>query len=629
MTRRTRNALQCALAIAALILSGCNIGINGGDTADVSKPSSSDPPAPTAQFTVGGSVAGLNQSGLVLASGSNSAAVASGAGSFTLPNLIAPGMAYSVAVQAQPVGESCSVANGSGTAQANVTNVNVTCSVNTYTIGGPITGLNASGLVLSNGSSTISATIGMSAFVFSSKVPLGATYTVSVQTQPTGLQCQVINGTGTMAAAAVTNVLVTCGQWTWIAGANHIGASGVYGTRGTAAAGNSPGARQGSVSWLDRSGKLWLFGGSSTGGSLNDLWRYDPSTKDWTWISGASTTNGSGVYGTQGVAASSNVPGARALATAWSDSAGNLWLFAGTGYDAAGANGALNDLWKFNIAQGQWTWVSGANSVWAAGSAPPSTAPGARSGAVSWIDAAGNLWLFGGTGTQGLTNDLWQFAPSMGQWTLVSGSQTPNAAGVYGMEGTAASTNVPGSRAQGAAAIDAAGDLWLFGGSGYGSIGGSGSLSDLWKFDPSAGQWTWMGGWKTINAAGTYGTTNTTDPLVPGARSAATAVADGSGNLWLFGGIGYDSAGVRGALNDTWEYDLAKHGWIWISGSQTQAAAGSYGTLGSAAVSNVPGARSASVSWMDTAGDFWIFGGTGLDGSGGSGVLNDLWEFSP
>src|SRR5262249_47526272 len=150
------------------------------------------------QFSVGGSIAGLNQSGLVLTSGSNTASVASGASTFTLPNLIAPGAAYSVAVQAQPLGESCSVANASGTAQANVSNVAVTCSANTFTIGGIISGLNASGLVLSNGGSTISASIGTSAFVFASKLPLGATYTVSVQTQPTGLQCQVINGSGTM-----------------------------------------------------------------------------------------------------------------------------------------------------------------------------------------------------------------------------------------------------------------------------------------------------------------------------------------------------------------------------------------------------------------------------------------------
>jgi hypothetical protein len=58
-------------------------------------------------------------------------------------------------------------------------------------------------------------------------------------------------------------------------------ALGVYGTLGTAAAGNTPGARVDSVSWVDNNGNLWLFGGSvhvESGGSTsrNDLWRFGP-----------------------------------------------------------------------------------------------------------------------------------------------------------------------------------------------------------------------------------------------------------------------------------------------------------------------------------------------------------------
>jgi galactose oxidase-like protein len=50
-----------------------------------------------------------------------------------------------------------------------------------------------------------------------------------------------------------------------------------------------------------------------------------------------------------------------------------------------------------------------------------------RSNAASWIDSAGTLWLFGGsgidsTGAAGILNDLWQFTPSTGTWTWVSGS---------------------------------------------------------------------------------------------------------------------------------------------------------------------------------------------------------------
>jgi hypothetical protein len=41
---------------------------------------------------------------------------------------------------------------------------------------------------------------------------------------------------------------------------------------------------------------------------------------------------------------------------------------------------------------------------------------------------------------------------------------------------------------------------------------------------------------------------------VPGARYVAISWTDGSGNLWLFGGQGYDSSGSDGYLNDLWEY---------------------------------------------------------------------------
>jgi len=30
--------------------------------------------------------------------------------------------------------------------------------------------------------------------------------------------------------------------------------------------------------------------------------------------------------------------------------------------------------------------------------------------------------------------------------------------------------------------------------------------------------------------------------------------SDASGNLWLFGGEGFDSTGTEGTLNDLWEY---------------------------------------------------------------------------
>jgi hypothetical protein len=63
------------------------------------------------------------------------------------------------------------------------------------------------------------------------------------------------------------------------------------------------------------------------------------------WASGDNTMNQPGVYGTKGIAASTNKPGARYGSISWTDSTDNLWLFGGD----AGRNSTrlLNGLWKF------------------------------------------------------------------------------------------------------------------------------------------------------------------------------------------------------------------------------------------------------------------------------------------
>ncbi len=48
---------------------------------------------------------------------------------------------------------------------------------------------------------------------------------------------------------------------------------------------------------------------------------------------------------------------------------------------------------------------------------------------------------------------------------------------------------------------------------------------------------------------------------------------------------------------------------------------------GQGASNNTPGARSNSVSWTDTSGNLWLFGGYGYDANVTLGLLNDLWEF--
>ena len=123
--------------------------------------------------------------------------------------------------------------------------------------------------------------------------------------------------------------------WTWISGSNTVNSLGVYGTQGVASASNVPRSRSGGVSWIDSTGNLWLFGGTTPDPNvqgdklLNDLWKFSPASGTWTWVSGSNTINAQGVYGTKGVAAASNVPGARIAPISWIDANGNFWLFGG------------------------------------------------------------------------------------------------------------------------------------------------------------------------------------------------------------------------------------------------------------------------------------------------------------
>lgn len=167
------------------------------------------PPAVT--HTVGGTVSGLTGAGLVLRNnGTDNLSVAANAAAFTFPAPVNAGSAYNVTVFAQPAGRTCTVTNGSGTASTNVTNVAVTCVATvTYTIGGNVTGLTGSGLVLRNNGSDILSGLANGAFTFTAAINAGAPYSVSVSIHPAGQTCFVQNGSGT-ANANVSNVDVNC-----------------------------------------------------------------------------------------------------------------------------------------------------------------------------------------------------------------------------------------------------------------------------------------------------------------------------------------------------------------------------------------------------------------------------------
>jgi len=370
----------------------------------------------------------------------------------------------------------------------------------------------------------------------------------------------------------------TSNQWTWVKGDDIINQIGNYGTKGVSAATNKPGGRSNSVSWLDASGNFWLFGGFgfdafTTLGYLNDLWKYSISTNQWTWVSGSNACYQPGNYGTLGVSSPSNVPGARYSAVSYSD-ASYLWLLTGFGNTTTSLTvGSLNDVWKYDISLNEWTWVNGSNvedqngSYGSIGTSAPSNIPGGREGASAWKDASGNFWLFGGDGWDatttsgsGLLSDLWKYSPANNEWTWMKGNSTLNQIGVYGAQGIANVANFPGGRLGAATWIDAVGHLWLYAGEGYpgsATTNTVGGLNDLWKFNSTTSEWTWVRGSAVLNQSGNYGTQGI--PVftnIPGSRSFISNWIDANNNLWFFGGYGQPavSAGSAGNLNDLWKY---------------------------------------------------------------------------
>ena len=165
----------------------------------------------TNTYEVGGTVSGLTGSGLTLATaGEPSLSVLSGATTFDFSNQIASGTAYTVTVATQPSSPSqtCTVASGSGTVtNGAISNIAVTCTTNTYVVGGTVSGLTGTGLTLGTaGESNLTVPAGATNFDFATSLASGTAYAVSVVTQPSSPSqtCTVASGSGTVTNGAIS-----------------------------------------------------------------------------------------------------------------------------------------------------------------------------------------------------------------------------------------------------------------------------------------------------------------------------------------------------------------------------------------------------------------------------------------
>jgi gliding motility-associated-like protein len=424
-------------------------------------------------------------------------------------------------------------------------------------------------------------------------------------------------------------------QWTWMDGEKTTDTRGSYGILGVASNNNTPGSRMGACTWKDNQGNFWLFGGNgfseSSSGLLNDLWKFNPANKQWTWMGGQKTTNTPGQYGVLGLPIF-QYPGARENAVSWTDEQGNFWMFGGSGFAANAEIGFLNDLWKYSPTLNTWLWVSGSNRLNQEGkygdrSKPAdSNLPGGRFLSTGWVDNDGNFWLFGGFGYAGSNNelgalnDLWRFSPGNSEWGWFKGSKTNEADAKYGRRGDFSGNNTPGGRQGAAGWKDTEGRLWLFGGERSNAF-----HCDLWTYDPEHDQWAWMSGTDETNVLPVYEDVNVpTENGHPGSRSLASGWVGPVGDLWLFGGRGYGGNSGTSSLNNIWKYSIENNNWTLIKGEAREHAVAVYGTLGVPNSNNKPGGTSNALSWTAGDGTFWLFGGRS-----DNGFLNQAWNFTP
>jgi hypothetical protein len=217
----TRNG-SYSVTVAAQPASGEVCTVSGGSGAGVTAAVTTVTVTCAAEtLSIGGTVSGLGTGKQVtlLNNGADATTItADGAFAFAMP--VAYDTSYAVTVGTPPTGEVCTVGDGSGAGViANIAAITVTCTADTVSVSGTVTGL-AEGeqvTLLNNGSDATTVTAD-GAFVFATPLAYDSSFSVTVGTEPTGQTCTVSGGAGTGVTADVDTVAVTCSTATFTVG---------------------------------------------------------------------------------------------------------------------------------------------------------------------------------------------------------------------------------------------------------------------------------------------------------------------------------------------------------------------------------------------------------------------------
>ena len=254
---------------------------------------------------------------------------------------------------------------------------------------------------------------------------------------------------------------------------------------------------------------------------LGDIWACNLTSNSWAFLYGPKAYDTRGVYGIRGVEETTNAPGSRFNHGAVYNSVDRcMYIFGGFGRSEA-SKGLLNDGWKFNLASLSWTWVAGNSTIDVLG----------RYGTkyeshfsriihmVLECSSRRPILLVHGKILAWLTWRILTASLYLVDWVMVQ--------------------RLPRVGIQRVVKLI------------FDEIG---LLNDLWMFNCTSNQWTWISGSNVILQPSVYGINGVSSSSnQPSSRSKTAMVYDSRSNrLYLFGGSGYanttSSSGLFGHL---------------------------------------------------------------------------------
>lgn len=168
----------------------------------------------TVAFSIGGRVEGYEPSlgALSLQLDPGGELAITSPGPFEFPVALASGTAWRVSIGDEPPEQRCQVDGGAGTVTAAVSSVQVACATRTYPLGGTARGVDRPGLTLREATSqqTVAITPDAGTFEFPAPLPFGASYAVTIDSQPTGRDCLLARASGTVPSGGARDLTVTC-----------------------------------------------------------------------------------------------------------------------------------------------------------------------------------------------------------------------------------------------------------------------------------------------------------------------------------------------------------------------------------------------------------------------------------